>query len=102
MTNVLENAGKTGTHGEGRAIDFRTTGSGWFDPREVWSTYSMVPYLTMEQAERWRDRINETWDTGGRFESGKEMLPCVLHDVGMGHHLHLQVAPGKRLRRRGV
>lgn len=100
VTNVLEDAGVTSTHSEGRAMDLRTMGHGWFDPADIFPAHSMIPYLTIEQATAWCDKLNATWSTGVHFVTGKEMPCAVLHDVGLGHHLHIQVAHGRELRRR--
>lgn len=100
VTNVFEDAGATTTHSEGRALDCRTTTQGYHEIGDLIVRPWGAAYLMIPQAQAWRERINGAWSTGARFAGGEEMLPAVLHDVGLGHHLHLQVARGRRLERR--
>lgn len=100
VTNVFADAGRTGTHSDGRALDFRTRTSGRYVEGSLLVQPGEAPYLTDDEARRWVERINAMWDTGVTFPTGVEMKAAVQHDTGLGPHVHLQVAVGGRLRMR--
>jgi hypothetical protein len=100
VTNVLYRppGSSTTTHPEGRAIDLKTAGVGFFDPSTMAGRKIGDSYLKEVEALLLEDRINSAWDTGNILSDGSPMQCAVVHNIGLGPHLHLQVARGRFLK----